>query len=383
MNKNQCLVGGYVEEIRDALIASAVSRVGVYLLGAPGGGKSACAKAFGRQMYGKRGKDWCFIEFSPATQEQRVEGVLDYQAWFKDSKYSLVKTGTPSDPGIGMVVADEMSRANESIHDLFMTTMDEWELEHRGTQLIATGNFLPTGDRAEAFLDRIGLYIWLGENGYDVKDVSRAQMRAQHDDLDLPNFPITMWKEVEDARKATPTEKAVEAVAEFVGLLSETAVKGLQDTSGSIVRQYPYPNKRRITTWTRILDKATTLYSGTADFDQVHPMAIKALQYSWVLKSQEEARDWRSIISLIADPTQAAVDAVMAVAYQAVKQAADSASERIGKVEAMQKELNQALANVASIPGVTMDSPIYRQCNADLVAALGQYIRKDEGKGVE
>jgi len=83
------------------------------------------------------------------------------------------------------------------------------------------------------------------------------------------------------------------------------------------------------------------------------------------------------LLAQIADPTQAAVDAVMAIAYEAIRTASDNATERIEKVEAAQKELYKALENIVAIQGITMDSPIYRQANADLVTALGQYIRGD------
>lgn len=371
-------VGHYVEELRDAVYASAASGLHLQAIGKPGTGKTAIIHATLKAIYGDK---MVFTRFNPSTPVEKVEGFLDFAALMKETPEWIVKTeGTPYDPDCEAWMADEVYRSNMAVLDKLIDSLDRWDIDPLNSALvIATANFLPKDERAEALLDRFGLTYWLKTNGdFTTKDVAMARMKANNQRLEVPGLTTQserddVAKAIKFARTVTFTERACEVVANTVKEITRVAEEGLTDAEGNAVRVFGPINNRRATYWADMLSRTTALYSGTGDFDQIHPKALESLSFAWTSRSQEEADDWRTLMGNVVDPIQSAINAALKATYETMaeraqgRNAADVANE-LGKIVIV------AADNIKHFVGD--DDPRYKQFILDLQLHVAEYIRE-------
>lgn len=310
-------VGSYINDMRDAVIAAVVSRLHIAFNGAPGYGKTSVAKDLGERMVTK--DHFSMVRFKPTTGDSAVYGAVDIPAimgkrenTFEVDGLPRLYAGKPVSPMTLLFLGDEWPRCNDAIMDVWLDIMDRWE-DRVGTMTtgpvcILTSNWLPTGERAEAVMDRIGLTMWVKPDGnLTTRDLAKAQLKAMNSRMTVSGY-VPTFEEVQEVWSAQLTDRANEAVLNAIDEIERHARTGLQDQNGKVKRAFTPINPRRLAYWDHLLAKTSVLYRGTADFTEVHPKAMQALQYAWTSKTAEEYDDWRELVSAIADPITSAVE---------------------------------------------------------------------------
>jgi hypothetical protein len=251
----------YIDQIKNCLQASIDAGLNAILISPPGWGKSKMAFESARSLYGDQ---VLFLELSPSTPPEVVEGAIDLAA-LREGRLARNIERTPYDPSVKLVILDELWRANEVVFDLLL----------HATQPVTrvsppvfwgTSNFISRDKRFDALRDRFALWLWL--EPVFTRD-------AILDSLDLaltpPGEPVM---ETAEAR-----ERAFQLAEQAIG-------------SGFGV------NPRIFGYWVRVFERC--------------PNPLDALLYCYPLEGPDQASRWSEVISAIADPEAAAVQGFMA-----------------------------------------------------------------------
>jgi MoxR-like ATPase len=288
-------VGGYVNNLVEVLMASALSRQHAIILGAPGYGKTAVSRSLARTMAGNDG--YSFTRIDPSTPPDVIRGAYNPAALL-DGRLERVTDGTPYDSRTRIALIDEIGRGNEVTFDALLDTLDRLD-SPSAPPVWATSNFMPSNDRVAALIDRFALWYWIQPDGLDVAGVAAAQLNGsggpQIDPAGLPT-----WDQVNDIHTAVPGSTAVKVIGE---LLSQLAQEGAEQGR----RAHP----RRVAQWSQILFRVGVWYSGTADFAAVPDAAARLLRYAWPAVTAEEQASWAEIAASVVDTVGAAIESAM------------------------------------------------------------------------
>lgn len=354
-------VGGYVSDLRDALIASALSGQHAVVLGAPGWGKSAIARSVASDIAGDG--HWTFTRLDPSTPPEAVRGAYDPAALL-NGQLSRVVAGTPYDPNARISILDEIFRANDVVFDTCLDVLDRMDAHPDQASVVwGTANFVAQGERVEALIDRFAIWIWLQPDVLDVGALVGAQLTSANGLAVAGGLPD--WKDVEQARAARPGSKARNAVADLLGTLAqEAAAQGRR------------PHPRRIAQWSRVVYRLGVYDTGQADFSSVPEPASRALRWCWPAPAADEAASWAQIAAAVVDATGSAIEAAMAQALKKFREVA-SIQDQPSRMEHM-GELGVMLANAqTSLKQIGGDDPRVAEANSQLtewfaMAARGQ-----------
>ncbi len=335
-------IGSYVSDIRDCLIAGVLSGQHAVVLGAPGWGKTAIARAMAARVAGD-GR-WCLVRLDPSTPPEAVRGAYDPAALLQ-GRLERVVGGTPYDPRARLVILDEIFRANEVVFDVLLDVLDRLDLSPDTAPVAwATANFVAQGERVEALRDRIALWLWLQPESLDPRAVVGAHLAAGDDGLSVPG-EIPGWETVLEVRATRPGEKALRAVGELLSQLTQEA-----QAQGRRV------NPRRLAQWARLVYRVGVYTTGEADFAALPDEAARVLRWAWPAPTPEEAASWAQIALSIVDAVGAAIEAAMAQALAKFREVAaiGDPGARTAKVA----ELGQVLAGTqATLRQVGGDDP--------------------------
>lgn len=342
-NTKKFFSGQYVEPIRDALIASALSGVNALLIGGAGTGKTAISSSMADDIFGRK----VIIRLDETTPPEKITGPIDLGKMLaEDSKLEFVRENTPYEPGLMNCILDEVGRASGPIFSLLMDVTDRLDMpESQRYAVWCTSNFMPSGDKTAALLDRIGFWVWVPTAEQDVTAFIRARAASLHEDLHVPGTLPTR-DDVIAAYAAVPGPKAIQAIANFIQTLADE-VK--QDASGFKFMI----NNRRMSQWFSILFRAGYWYSGgDPDFDIIPDKAILALKWAYPNTSLEMSVAWEQIVTPLADSIGAMVDQIFQTAYGQFKTFCanyPTKSARIGKIGELGAAIQTAQQNLYSV----------------------------------
>lgn len=317
-------VGNYVADIRDALIASVLSSSHAAVISPPGWGKSVIADQMGRRIAGD--DHFNLIPLDPSSLPSAIKG----EEKLDGGNIVTDVTGTPYDPEMKIVTADEAFRANDPVFDAMLHATDP--LKQDRCTVWVTSNFVPQHERIQALISRFAIWLQVTPEPFDAGEMAVSQLMAGG----MPTVPgqFPTWQTVEDVRAAAPGPKIAESIRDYISLLgSEAEEAGLNLTP------------RQIGHWQRVLFRMNVYETGKAD-TMLSADAQKALRFVWPSVDRDAWNLWQSVVGSLVDPVGAAIDAILAnVAPQFVEVAEiDDQSERTNKLP----DLGRALADAQS-----------------------------------
>lgn len=309
-----------VDTLYTVYVTSAITGVHCIVISEPGWGKTEVANAIARQIMCDQPHKYIMLALDASTTPDVVNGFMDISA-FVDGRREIVVDGSAKDPRAGIILLDEIFRANTAVYDALLQAFNDVKLEGRVTTYWATTNFVAEGKRTEALIDRIGLWCWLPSEFPDVRGIVRAHLVDAHEGgteegrskkgirvagLGLNSVPT--WGEILKIRKTKATERAADAVTVALSELCEAAV-----------RNGFYINPRRTTEWAYLVHRLTVYHTGTADYNEVPIDVLRTLRWAYPATSREEARRWEEVVLGTFAPVEAAIEAIAAEAYNAIK----------------------------------------------------------------
>ena len=344
-------VGQNVIDARDAIIASVVSNTHVLLIGEQGCGKTAIGKWMMRHMVNDKNK-YVFIALNPSTPAERIGGVPDVSAIIQRSEYVTNPKGSAFDPDALMVMLDEFGRLNNPGYDLVLnaTQRDDLDNLEDGPCFIMTANTMPTSERFAAVEDRISVYYRYPDEVIDTYELVEATTDGLHSEINARG-EIPEWSDIEVIRAMRFPQESRLAVGDFIDELRSECIKGIDVGGNKVIFK---PTKRRMTQWTRLLERTSAYYYGSATFSQVHKKAAQAIAYAWPCLTPADSENWRSLVGGLVDTIGSAVQAAFDKAYLTMKELHDNKanySDRMalitaaGSVMASQQANLQALGN--------------------------------------
>lgn len=351
MTQQRQLAGGYVDEIVDALIDSALTNIPCLIIGAPGWGKTTIVKSLSRQIFGKRGEDWFFKQINPTTPPVALEGATDTVALLEESVWRINTDGTPFDPRMKGVSLDEVGRGDDMLYDLAMGILKREDLGPDQQPVVwLTSNFMPASERAEAFRDRVGKWRWVNANGVELDDVLDAQMNAIGVEPEVIRDDIPTWDDIQKIRALPYTDKSRRAVKEVISRLKVEMTQGVE--YGGTTWTWAW-HPRLTNYWQVTLHRLSCYYHGTNDYDKCHEKAVRALEYTKVLMSEDEALAWRQCVVAIADQTALAIEQVMNEALRLFRdiqaKVVDGSIQRNELIEKLGTPMQKSLNNLDAI----------------------------------
>ena len=148
------------DHVIDLMLTAVLARVHVFVLGAPGTGKSALASAIVTSIEGTTGFTWLMSKF---TTPEDVFGPLSLQA-LQQGRFERLTTKKLPEAHVALL--DEIFKSNSAILNACLTLMNERQfmngtatLECPLITLIGASNELPDGDDLEALFDRFALRL--------------------------------------------------------------------------------------------------------------------------------------------------------------------------------------------------------------------------------
>ena len=296
MNEQNYFIGSYVNETRDVVIAGILANQNIMLLGAPGYGKTAIARDLTERI---AGENWSFSRLDPSTPVETVAGAYD-PAELLNGRLIRVVEGTPYQPGNRVAILDEMFRASEPMFDKLLDVCDRKDVANGdAATVIGTANFVESGERVEALIDRFGLWYWVETNGINAESIVGVHLRTAGKPItpgDLPN-----WETVERVRSFIPDDATIAVVGKFVANIAETAM---------VEGRRPHP--RRLAQWSAIVYRVSAFEHDSPTFNRVSPMAARIMRYAFPNTSREMAAEWEMIVAATVDPIGGAIDEIMA-----------------------------------------------------------------------
>lgn len=350
-NGNPHFVGRYVDGLQDLLIAAMVSGVHTLLIGSPGTGKTSIARAAAEEAFGEKAVS--FIRFNPTTPMTKVGGAVKIEKLVNPPYATEYSTqGTPYDPDVRAVIADELSRANSAVLDKMLDVLDRLDTERAVSPVvIATANFMVLNERTEAMYDRFAMCCWIEDEPVDTLALVESQLTSANGRLSMPH-DMPDAKTVEEVRRMMPGPNAIKAISKKVDEFVSACETPITDDDGNIVHTFGPPNRRRQTAWARILFGVSAFHQGVADFNAVSPEAVSALGYAWMSKSIEEYKFWRQLCGVTTDPIQAAISNIIETVYRKMaKIANDGSGSRATKTVALGMELSTGLKDLEAVCG--------------------------------
>lgn len=287
--------GKYTEEIKNLLIASAVSGQNAVLVGPPGWGKTHMALTAAHAVADKGGT--IFLEFDPSTPPEVVKGAYNPAALL-DGKLERVFDDTPYDKRAKVVICDELFRTSDIVFDAFIhVTENKTRLPSQMPVFWATANHVADYNRVEALRDRFALWMYLDVGKPDVKNIVKSHLSNGihvEDPTWKSSFPS--WKECMEIRRSHPGKVQIAMVSEFISALSKES-----HNCGFEI------NPRRIVQWSAILYCYSSLLSGTTAFQLIPKDVMRMLSYAYPNVNAEDAEKWRTAVLTMVDKEGAAL----------------------------------------------------------------------------
>ena len=308
MNR-EYFVGEYIHDMSNLFVASLVSGQHCVSIGAPGWGKTDVAISLLGDVLPQR---HALVRLNEASQPEVIQGATDMEVLLKESKFRLNTAGTPYDAQFEAVMLDEAGRGNDEIYSLLMFLLDrkDFAFPH---PVLCTANFLPSGKKHEALLDRIGLWGWVVPGALDARAMAAAQMSRNESDLML-KVPgrLPTRDELQMCYSAVPGPDAIGAVCDTIEMAAAEAL--------AIGRPL---HPRRINQWQRLLFRMGVYATGgDCNFKVTPPEAIAALKFAWPAPTIEEYIAWAEVVASLHDPVQSGVDEILNQAATVVNEAA-------------------------------------------------------------
>ena len=328
MSKQYYFVGDYVSDVRTAFIVSLLARVNAVGISAPGWGKTAITRRIAQRVLENSEKRWSFTRLEPSTPTDAVLGWWDVAEYTESGKMERNTERTPYQWNNTIAILDEVFRPSDVVFDALLDITDaqfvnatDHEFDERVYYLHkedararaadgriticeppvvwGTANFVATGERVEALLDRFGIWIWIDTDGVNVHDIIETLMMSDG----MPEVPgdVPTIDEVEKIWTSKPGSKAVKAVQEVAQSVADEAVK-----AGRSI------HPRRLGQWRSILYFYSVYLTGDENFDRVPEEAKNALQWAYPATTAEEAASWRNIVQSVVDVIGSAVESVLA-----------------------------------------------------------------------
>ena len=363
MTKVAKFQGAYVQDVRDALVASIVSAEHALLIGAPGWGKTAIARRVAERV---TDGEYVFLRLDGSTPPEKVAGMPDpAKLLASPPTIEYMKSGTVYDLDARAIILDEIGRPMDAIFDILLDPLNRVDIDPDDAPVVwGTTNFMPSSDRTEALRDRIAMWIWVNPGQINVGDIVAAHLDGLGNGLQIDG-KLPTWKEIEEIKKARPGNKARSAVSDLIEMISQEASQ-----SGYVV------HPRRISQWSRILFRTGMYWTGSDDFDVVPKQASKVLQYCWPTLSQEEWNSWREIAEVAGDPVGTAINEVLSMSYNRFKQVRDAGGS--GRAAAS-IQLGEALANAQrSLNDIGVEDPRIEEAMSQLTMAFASVVRGED-----
>lgn len=363
MTKQAKFQGAYVQEVKDALLASVVSAEHALLIGAPGWGKTAIGRRVAERITNDQ---YVFLRLDGSTPPEKVAGMPDPAKLLASPPViEYVKDGTVYDPKARIIILDEIGRPMDAIFDILLDPLNRVDVDPDDAPVVwGTTNFMPSSDRTEAMRDRIALWIWVNPGQIDIGDIVNAHLDGLGNGLNIDGS-LPSWKEVEEIKKARPGDNARSAVSELIQMISQEAAQ-----SGYTV------HPRRISQWSRILFRTGMYWTGSDDFTAVPKEASKVLKYAWPTLSQEEWTNWREVAEVAGDAVGAAINQQLAMSYQKFKDVRDRSGDSRA---AASIELGEALAEAQrSLNAISTDDPRIEAAMSQLTQAFAAVVRGED-----
>lgn len=306
--------GRVAEDIKRLITAALVTGQNVMIVGGPGTGKTTIARSYAEQLFGN---DYCMARIEPTSAPEKLKGSLNIQKFFTDGEWSINVTNTPYAPNNRLVILDEFGRANSALFDLMMFICDRVG-ETDAPPVIGTSNFLPTGERQQALLDRFSLYYWVQPEPIALEDIMNAHLSGNVPHLDVSDLS---WERIQAAKEVKISERGKKAVHKTLSALIDEA----QQNSRVL-------NPRRVTQWVYLLSRMSAYSVGHGDFNRVPDEACDLLKYAYPTLSSAEQLQWAEIAGSVADAVGTAIDAITANLYSHLqKNNAIAPNQRIEK----------------------------------------------------
>lgn len=340
--------GGYVSDLREVLVASALSNQNAMLIGAAGWGKTKISTAAARAMAGDGEGAVYFLDIDDSTPPEAANGIYDPARLLDVSlsegeRFKRTITGTPFDPRTRIALFDEIGRGNPALFNSLLKVLAPTSGDpDKAATCWATTNFMPTDNKVLALLDRFALWYWVSVGDLDIRGIGNSIFDGLGDGLKIDGS-LPTWGEIVQVRAARPTAggAARNAVLDVVQQLAEAA------TADGL-----HVHPRAATQWVTLLYRTSVYYTGTAEFAQVPAQAMRVLRYAHVAPTKEEYDRWQKIAVSVVDATGAAIEGIVSEAYNKLKEVADMpASARGDAVLELAGWLQTVQANLRQLGG--------------------------------
>ena len=353
--------GSYVRQVREALVASLLSRQNALLIGAPGYGKTAIARSLAQQVSGGQ---FSFTRVDPSTPVEVVKGAYD-PAEFLNGKLIRIVAGTPYEAGCRVAIVDEIGRGNEMLFDALLDTLDRVDTDD-APPVWGTTNFMPAKDRTAALIDRFALWVWIQPDALDVAGIVAAQLTGSRPQVDMTGVPA--WDEIQAVRQFVPDDATRRAVA---AKLSDLAAEAAREGRGV--------HPRRLTQWANIVYRVSAWKHGAPHFQAVPDEAVRPLRYAWPSLTAEEAASWAQIAGAVVDKVGAAIEAALAQVLAKMRElSAAPPNQRPAMIMGVAQIMQSTQATLNGVAGT--DDPRVGQAIANMNNWLSLATRGEEVK---
>lgn len=355
------LVGSYLNALSETAVAAAAGQVAVLSVGPPGCGKSALLRSFANWFLSPA----LAVSCDESTPPSRVKGRPHPAALLQGREVTRVE-GSLADHVLNGAVIDEITRANPLVWDALLPF-----LERTRPIVLATANWLVDDDRVQALHDRITFWVWTTpamtpQMAADIaaSGIQRLELERTAPDNDALRMGAVYWRDewpepaaLRQVWGMAPGRKAAAAIQDAVRALADEALK-----AGFL------PNPRRITQWMRVLYGRTCLEMGTADWDGVADVALRALVHAWPAADESEAATWRQVALRVVDTVGATIEAILGEVKERLQRVAGlSPTERGQQAMVLGRWIAEKQAQLQAIA----DSRA-----AGIVATLDQWFRQ-------
>jgi MoxR-like ATPase len=310
-------IGDYMTECATIAAASLISGLHFIAISKPGMGKTELLTALSASVTGESLADIdngeshsaILVKLSPSTPPESITGSYD-PAELLNGRLTRVTDKTAYDPAARVIILDEVSRANDIVHDINLHLMTR---RIDPTPVIwGTSNFTPAGDRAAALRDRFALWQWIPNNTrIDTRAIARAHLTA------LSGLSASLGlslADIDSVRRMTPGNSASDAVIDVIDNLIRECSKPNEKIAIKIDI-----NPRRIAQWVKLLFYNAAAVNGSDNFTVIPDSVLRLMKYAYPTQSESESREWGQVASLICDPIGSALDAVLAIALTEFK----------------------------------------------------------------